>query len=99
MAKRWRHLPSPSQTRSLPRVAACSTAEKHLDAPLYVEAGQHFDAGEPLYIVEVMKMFNKVVAPFAGTIDEVLVEGDGIIIAKGQPCSKSPPTRRLKCFR
>jgi biotin carboxyl carrier protein len=66
------------------------------DAPLYVEAGQHFDAGEPLYIVEVMKMFNKVVAPFAGTIDEVLVEGDGIIIAKGQPLFKVTPDEKVE---
>jgi len=61
------------------------------EAPLYVEAGQHFNAGDPLYIVEVMKMFNKVVAPFAGTVDEVLVEGDGAIIAKGQPLFKVTP--------
>ena len=66
------------------------------DAPLYVEAGQHFDAGEPLYIVEVMKMFNKVVAPFAGTIDEVLVEGDGVIIAKGQPLFKVTPDEKVE---
>ena len=66
------------------------------DAPLYVEAGQRFDAGEPLYIVEVMKMFNKVVAPFAGTIDEVLVEGDGIIIAKGQPLFKVTPDEKVE---
>ena len=61
------------------------------EAPLYVEAGQHFNAGDPLYIVEVMKMFNKVVAPFAGTVDEVLIEGDGAIIAKGQPLFKVTP--------
>ena len=55
------------------------------DSPLYVEQGDHFEAGDPLYIVEVMKMFNKVYAPFSGTIEEVLVEGDGVIISKGQP--------------
>ena len=66
------------------------------DAPLYVEAGQHFDAGEPLYIVEVMKMFNGGGTP-AGTIDEVLVEVTGSSSLKGSPCSKSPPTRRLRC--
>jgi pyruvate/2-oxoglutarate dehydrogenase complex dihydrolipoamide acyltransferase (E2) component len=41
----------------------------------YVDKGDHFEAGDPLYIVEVMKMFNKVYAPFAGTVDEVLVRG------------------------
>ena len=43
-----------------------------------------------------MKMFNKVVAPFAGTIDEVLVEGDGIIIAKGQPLFKVTPDEKVE---
>ena len=61
------------------------------EAPLYIEAGQHFNAGDPLYIVEVMKMFNKVVAPFSGTVEEVLVEGDGAIITKGQPLFKVTP--------
>lgn len=66
------------------------------EAPLYVEAGQHFDAGEPLYIVEVMKMFNKVVAPFSGTVDEVLVEGEGVIISKGQPLFKVTPDEKVE---
>ena len=66
------------------------------EAPLYVATGQHFEAGEPLYIVEVMKMFNKVVAPFAGTVDEVLVEGDGVIIAKGQPLFKVTPDEKVE---
>ncbi len=66
------------------------------EAPLYVEAGQHFEAGEPLYIIEVMKMFNKVVAPFAGTVNEVLIEGDGVIIAKGQPLFKVTPDEKVE---
>ncbi len=66
------------------------------EAPLYVEAGKHFDAGEPLYIIEVMKMFNKVVAPFSGTVDEVLVEGDGVIISKGQPLFKVTPDEKVE---
>ena len=66
------------------------------EAQLYVEQGQHFEAGEPLYIVEVMKMFNKVVAPFSGTVDEVLVEGDGVIIAKGQPLFKVTPDEKVE---
>ena len=58
---------------------------------LYVSEGDHFEAGDPLYIVEVMKMFNKVYAPFAGTIDKVLVDTDGIIISKGQSLFKITP--------
>ena len=44
----------------------------------------------------VMKMFNKVVAPFAGTVEEVLVEGEGVIIAKGQPLFKVTPDEKVE---
>ncbi len=54
----------------------------------FIKEGDHFEAGQPLYIVEVMKMFNKVNAPFAGTIEKVLIEEDGTIIKKGQPLFK-----------
>ncbi len=57
----------------------------------FVSRGHKFKKGDPLYIVEVMKMFNKVLAPFSGTIDEVLVESDGLIISKGQPLFKITP--------
>tara|TARA_R110002124_G_scaffold44718_2_gene135973 strand:+ start:5426 stop:8242 length:2817 start_codon:yes stop_codon:yes gene_type:complete len=58
---------------------------------VYVKEGDHFNAGDPLFIVEVMKMFNKVYAPFSGTIAKVLVETDGSIITKGQPIFKITP--------
>lgn len=58
---------------------------------VFVTKGSHFNEGDPLYIVEVMKMFNKVYAPFSGTIEEVLVEIDGAIIKKGQPLFKITP--------
>ena len=57
--------------------------------------GDHFEAGDPLYIVEVMKMFNKIYAPFAGTIDKVLVDTDGVIISKGQPLFKITPDEKI----
>jgi biotin carboxyl carrier protein len=66
------------------------------DSPLYVQAGDHFEAGDPLYIVEVMKMFNKVYAPFSGTVDEVMVEGDGVIISKGQLLFKVTPDEKIE---
>lgn len=59
--------------------------------PHFVEEGQHFEEGDPLYIVEVMKMFNKVYAPFAGTVDKILVETNGTIVSKGQPLFKVTP--------
>ena len=61
------------------------------DQEVFVGQGSHFAAGDPLYIVEVMKMFNKVHASYSGTIDQVLVEGDGVIVSKGQPLFKVTP--------
>jgi biotin carboxyl carrier protein len=61
----------------------------------YVNEGDHFEAGDVLYIVEVMKMFNKVHATFAGTVDKVLVENDGEIIKKGQPIFKVTPDEKI----
>ncbi len=61
----------------------------------FVKEGTHFNQGEPLYIVEVMKMFNKVYAPFAGTIEKVLVDADGLIIKKGQPLFKVTPDEKI----
>lgn len=58
---------------------------------VYVREGDHFNPGDPLFIVEVMKMFNKVYAPFSGTIAKVLVDTDGSIIRKGQPIFKIVP--------
>ena len=61
-------------------------------APTFVEQGDHVEAGQPIYIIEVMKMFNKVVAPFACTIDKVLLENvDGSIVKQGQPLFKVTP--------
>ncbi len=63
--------------------------------PAFVEVGDHFEVGQPLYVIEVMKMFNKVLAPFAGTIDERLIETDGTIVRKGQPVFKVTPDEKL----
>ena len=63
--------------------------------PTFVHEGMHFDVGQPLYIIEVMKMFNKVPATFAGTIDKVLIQGDGQIVGKGQPLFKVTPDERV----
>jgi biotin carboxyl carrier protein len=62
----------------------------------FVKAGDHFNKGDALYIIEVMKMFNKVYAPFAGTIDKVMVDTDGVIIAKGQTIFKVTPDEKIE---
>jgi acetyl/propionyl-CoA carboxylase alpha subunit len=61
----------------------------------FVQQGSHFNEGDPLYIVEVMKMFNKVYAPFSGSIEQVLIETDGTIIKKGQPLFKITPDEQV----
>lgn len=61
------------------------------DRPPLLGVGSHFEAGQPLYIIEVMKMFNKVNATFSGTVVEVLVENDGKIVKKGEALFKVKP--------
>ncbi len=64
--------------------------------PPFVQKGSHFNAGDPLYIIEVMKMFNKVHATFAGTVDELLLQGgDGTIVQKGQPLFRVTPDDKV----
>jgi len=64
--------------------------------PAFATEGMHFDKGQPLFILEVMKMFNKVPAPFSGTIDKILIDsGDGTIIQKGQPLFKVTPDEKF----
>ncbi|MFT7130125.1 MAG: acetyl/propionyl-CoA carboxylase alpha subunit [Gammaproteobacteria bacterium] len=55
---------------------------------VFLQEGAHFNKGDPLYIIEVMKMFNKVYAPFSGTVKKILIGGDGVIVKKGQPIFK-----------
>jgi len=64
--------------------------------PAFVNEGDHFNEGDPLYIVEVMKMFNKVYAPFSGTIDKIVLENtEGEIVKEGQSLFKVTPDEKL----
>ncbi len=64
--------------------------------PRFVKEGDHFEKGQPLFILEVMKMFNKIPAPFSGTIDRIIIEGgDGTIVSKGQPLFKVTPDEKF----
>jgi acetyl/propionyl-CoA carboxylase alpha subunit len=64
--------------------------------PPFVSEGVHFEKGQALYIIEVMKMFNTVRAPFSGTIDKVLMTGaDGTVVQKGQPLFKITPDEKF----
>jgi biotin carboxyl carrier protein len=63
--------------------------------PRFVHEGMHFEKGQPLYIIEVMKMFNTVRAPFAGTLDRIIIQGgEGSIVQKGQPLFKITPDEK-----
>jgi biotin carboxyl carrier protein len=65
--------------------------------PLLVETGGHFEAGQPLFIIEVMKMFNKVLAPFSGTVVEnLMADKDGSVVVKGQPIFRIEPDERIE---
>ena len=64
--------------------------------PPMIKVGDRFNAGQPLFIIEVMKMFNKIVAPFSGTIVKGFMEdSDGKIIGKGQPIFKVVPDEQI----
>ncbi|MFM7736840.1 MAG: acetyl-CoA carboxylase biotin carboxyl carrier protein, partial [Alphaproteobacteria bacterium] len=93
-----RVLVPPPATKADEIVAAMGGTFYSREAPglaRFVEKGSHFDKGDPIYIIEVMKMFNKISAPFAGTIDEVLLHDDGVVVRKGQPLFKVTPDERV----
>ena len=85
----------PPATKADEIVAACGGMYYSQEAPgmpAFVSEGMHFEKGQPLYIIEVMKMFNKICAPFSGTIDKIIMQGgDGTIVQKGQPLFKITP--------
>ena len=63
--------------------------------PALIEEGQHFAAGQALFVIEVMKMFNKVAAPYPGTVLKNLMAGrDGSIVKKGERVFTIAPDER-----
>ena len=92
-------LAPPPATRADEIVAAMGGtyyAQEAPHLPPFVTNGAHFNLGDPLYIIEVMKMFNKVHATFAGTINEVLVKESAIVVRKGQPLFKVTPDETIE---
>ena len=51
-------------------------------AEAFVQEGQNIKAGDPVCIIEAMKMMNEVSSQFSGKIVRILVE-DGVIVKKG----------------
>jgi acetyl/propionyl-CoA carboxylase alpha subunit len=64
--------------------------------PQLINEGDHFDEGQPLFIIEVMKMFNKILAPFAGTLKKSLMtDADGSVVHAGQVIFEIEPDEIL----
>ncbi|MFZ5604940.1 MAG: biotin carboxylase N-terminal domain-containing protein [Pseudomonadota bacterium] len=89
----------PPATKADEIVAVCGGMFYGREAPSlppFVSEGAHVEAGQTIYIIEVMKMFNKIQAPFACTIDKVLLENvDGAIVKQGQPLFKVTPDEKF----
>jgi acetyl/propionyl-CoA carboxylase alpha subunit len=65
--------------------------------PVLINEGDRFEAGKPLFIIEVMKMFNKISAPFGGTVTKNFMQNsDGKIVTKGQLIFKVQPDEIVK---
>lgn len=54
------------------------------DADSFVSVGQHVKKGEPLCIIEAMKMMNEIEAEYDGVVDSILVE-NATPVEYGQP--------------
>ncbi len=89
----------PPATKADEIVAICGGMYYGQEAPglpAFIHEGMHFEKGQALYIIEVMKMFNTVRATFSGTIDKIIMQGaDGSIVQKGQPLFKVTPDEKF----
>ena len=65
--------------------------------PPLIEAGQRFEVNQALCVIEVMKMFNRQRAKFAGTIQKLLIADDGVVVRKGQPLFEVSPDDPQSC--
>lgn len=98
--ERMRRVLSPPPATQADTIVAVSGgmfyAREAPDRSPLIQKGEHFEKGQPLYVIEVMKMFNKVPAPFSGTVDQVLIDGaDGTVVTKGQPLFRVTPDERV----
>ena len=60
--------------------------------PPLISAGDHFEVGDSMCIIEVMKMFNRQLATFSGTVKKTLIES-GQVVKKGQPLFEVTPDK------
>lgn len=50
----------------------------------FVRPGSFVEAGQVIGLIEAMKVFNEITAPFAGLVDRIVVES-GAVVAPGDP--------------
>lgn len=53
------------------------------DAPPFVEVGTEVEKGDPICIIEVMKLFTTIHAEWSGTVEEIGAE-NGTLVEYGQ---------------
>ena len=87
--EKWTQLLSPAPAASgyeiLSWTGGTFYSKETPEAKPYIQQGEHFEKGDVLGILEVMKMFNPVQADFAGTIKKVVVDGsNGVVVPRGQ---------------
>ena len=86
--------PKPSGSGSSPAIAAGHAVKSPMvgtfysapspDADSFAKVGQKVNVGDPLCLIEAMKMFNEIEADKAGVIKEILVQ-DGQAVEYDQP--------------
>ena len=60
------------------------------DSPPFVEVGDRVEEGQPLCIIESMKVMNEIRSDTSGVVEEILVE-DGSPVEYGEPLFKIRP--------
>lgn len=98
---RMRRVLSPPPQASHDEVLAVSGgmfyAQEAPDRPPFVTVGSRFKVGDPLYMIEVMKMFNTVHATFSGVVEALLVNAaEGTVVRRGQPLFRVRPDERAE---
>lgn len=71
-------------SEGLDEAKLCRSVVMGLVVRVLVEVGQPVEAGQPLLLLEAMKMESNVTAPISGTVAKILVVG-GESVKKGQP--------------
>ncbi len=55
-----------------------------VDAPPLVEVGDHVDVGQPIGLLEAMKVFSEILSDHAGTVTEIIAR-NGALVREGDP--------------